>query len=314
MPRKPKTSKTRFRRKRTHRKRGTKKKSLVKYIKHQGDKGGPSVIHKEPILFNHQWMPERYRTVMHFGQKLLLYTTSTASYVQARFRINSPWDPNYASGTGQSSAYGHVTLGNVYKRYRVHGAKIIIKILGPYNDQSATYNGMNFRVALCPQTGNATPGSFDSWVANPRCITKDLDFITFTHSNKNPFVLEQYVDIADMIGSNKMVIEDDPAYSALIEANPTNVFLWSFCFQQMIGSIAGGQGLYYQVDVFYDTEYFDRADIALPNNTDYSGGTGYAGIGVTGGLPYNLGENGSFYASDAGATGFRQETRYGTYL
>lgn len=57
-----------------------------------------------------------------------IYGTNTTTTTNKAFRLNSIWDPDFASGLGQNSAMGLVQWQSFYTRYRVYGASVDVTL------------------------------------------------------------------------------------------------------------------------------------------------------------------------------------------
>ncbi len=190
------------------------------------------------------FVPSRTRVSLRFAVN---YTAATsASYSQIAVSGNGLFDPGLSLSAGQPVGFDY--WASMYERYRVIGSHIHVTVV---NSSTVTGNNTaNSTITVFPATASAALSTQSDANSQPYATTKDV-------TNALPAVIRKTMKTSTIVGVKDM--EGADQLQALISGTPSNEWFWN------IGIISGAAYTNYnlelEIQVTYDVEFFDRAQI-----------------------------------------------------
>lgn len=159
-------------------------------------------------------------------------------------RGNSPFDPEFATGPGQTSALGYDQWAQMYSKYRVHKSAITMKILT--TDQAAKYS-------ITPSTDPLFPNTYFDAIQFPYTKNHIVSGIQYYHSISNSMYSKKILGLKSL--------SYDDATASLVTSNPLTQWYW--LIKGTTYSNLGTMSSYVQIKVTYWVEFFDRQDTVV---------------------------------------------------
>ncbi len=161
---------------------------------------------------------------------------------------NGLLDPTGGMGNAQPIGYGE--LSAIFQQYTVFGSSI--KVNGRNLDDQGLY------VVIYPTTEPQHKTSVTSCLALPNVV--------YTHtgvggSGDDVFSLSNYSTTAAQFGKSRTAVQNDDTFSALVTANPSELWNWNLQFFNEDNSSA--VSISYNVVVTYYVDFFDPQQLIL---------------------------------------------------
>lgn len=157
-------------------------------------------------------MPGRLRTKLIFQRRINLSVTAGVP-TGNQFMLNSLYDPDQ-TGVG-NQPMGFDEFATLYQRYRVLGAKVILRTTAIYGPNAAN----TLEIGMAPSTETlALTMDPQQLGAQPGGVFK----VAYAAGSNKDSIISRYYDIAKTIGISKLSYNADLNYGALTNANPAN--------------------------------------------------------------------------------------------
>lgn len=180
--------------------------------------------------------------------------------MDVRYRLNSPYDPNFTTGTGQISAQMFNTWATFYQQYQVYGCKIIQEC---WNYDTVT--PINFHSIVSNQIPNWVVGA-DRRVLemNRWCQTKTASPLG---SGRNMIRFKRYIKLRALAGITKAQFQGNQ-FAAYVAANPLDQMYGVVCADPIDVGDANGAPYQIKTTLIFYTKMFDKVPITSTLQVD----------------------------------------------
>lgn len=185
-------------------------------------------------------------------QSNYVFATNTNGLVAfKRFRLNSLWDPDYATGSDQTSVMGYNLYNAIYKKYRVYGAQVEFTI-----DNGTT--GVSVPCAMCPSTYPFQGADTIPQIATQPRSTRFL--LGNGSGSGSRYTKRVYIKIPQIMGQTSAAYRGDDSNWGLLDggSNPLNDCILTMGF----GSTPSAAGITLSIRIIYHVELFDPEPLA----------------------------------------------------
>jgi hypothetical protein len=202
------------------------------------------------VSLNQLVCPIRMRTKLRYSERVGL--TSTAGILTSTvFWGNNLFDPNF-TGTG-SQPEGFDQWALLYDSYTVYRSRIKVTIAAT----GATTSVNSFRAVLMPQTTSNLDTTIDDAAASPLAVE------IFNQGSTNPArILRRSLPVCTVVGVRPEEVLDNPNYSALVTASPTEGFFWQIYLQAMDLASTVVAFAYIEIDYYVDFSGRKKHDLS----------------------------------------------------
>lgn len=160
------------------------------------------------------------------------------------YRLNSVYDPEYATGGAQPLGFDQ--WATLFSRYKVYGSKLTLK----FHNMNAGVGGLA-RICLVPTLQAAALTASDIAEAIEQPYAKNTIQGWYI-----PAKLSSYMSVEKILGLNKKTVEIDTGFSALVTDNPGNEAFWHIYVQSADPAVVATYWL--TVTITYYVEFYDR--------------------------------------------------------
>jgi len=173
--------------------------------------------------------------------QVLNAATMGIAYGQA-YRLNSLFDPNFASGVGQLQPLYFDQLSALYNRYRVWNATVSVSILGA--------NGIIVNCVGAVLNNNAGSISLQRLLQSPSAMAP---LLTNTYNAVQKRVKKYSLPV--LTGRSAADYGGSDQSEALIGSDPSDVVV----FHLAIETLGATSAIAYTIKIVYDCEFFDMS-------------------------------------------------------
>jgi len=190
--------------------------------------------------------PDRILVTLRYTQFQKL-TSSSGLPTSQIFAGNSCYDPDQSGTGGQPVNFDDYTLH--YLRYRVISSRITV------TTQSLTGTAAGVQNYVLYPFNSSSATTLPEAAAQPYAISSVVHPI--------PNVISQHALTEKIVGRNPRVTD---ALGAAYNADPADIWYWGFIVQSIDGSTTSDA--YYQFNIDYEVEFFDRLVTDLDGRLD----------------------------------------------
>lgn len=180
--------------------------------------------------------------------------------MDVRYRLNSPYDPNYSTGTGQISAQMFLTWSQFYQQYQVYGAKIVQQC---WNYDPVT--PVQFHSVMSNQVPNWLVGQDRRVLEMNRWVqTKTASPLG---SGRNVVTFVRYVKLRKLAGVTKSQFQGG-AFASIWNSNPVDQMFTVVCSDPLDATDDNGAPYQVKTTIVFYVKFFDRNPIATTLQVD----------------------------------------------
>lgn len=210
-----------------------------------------------------RFIPRSKTIVTSYRAVKSVYTASVQSgyAIQATFRANSVFDPDYAaSGTFNETAAGHTLMSTWYSQYEVLRSAIVVTLRQEYGAAANDWSTISDRpqtwsVTLSPNT-NIGVGDTAMYQNDPNTVTTVWTPRPTGHGATR--TLKKRFNLR----ANSSITGDASSHAA-VNANPAEDWFFHISSAWLDGAtkVNNGPGVLLDVRIYYVVRYFDRKKI-----------------------------------------------------